>query len=373
MEPHVQVIQILFIGLMGWSSTRGDFHAPCYGCQLFNIVHREHPDLSVRKPENKMCSYPCQCPVEELRCNEGVNIVKDGCSCCYMCARQRGDFCNSKDICDSNKDLFCHNTTGTCQAKVKKSCVMDGSTYHDGEQFKPDCKRLCTCQNGYYGCVSLCPQEDSKPSLKNCKNPALLPVPGKCCKEWTCDKLEDFAYRDSSMALESQNLVMHNPFFSPPTMTTPKPAVITPRCHLTSTNWTPCSVTCGVGVSVRVIADIINCKAEQERRVCFLRPCGEEVSTLGRKKCTPTTRSGQRYRVEYQDCRSVKEFKMKFCTNCKKDRCCYPQKTRTKFVEFECSGGRREIMNFMWIKKCACDRECYIPNKKKRHIWDTRH
>ena len=23
-----------------------DFHAPCYGCRLFNIMHQEHPDKS---------------------------------------------------------------------------------------------------------------------------------------------------------------------------------------------------------------------------------------------------------------------------------------------------------------------------------------
>lgn len=59
--------------------------------------------------------------------------------------------------------------------------------YEDGEQFKPDCSRLCTCQNGQYGCISLCPQEEKRPSLTSCSNPRLMIINGRCCREWTCD------------------------------------------------------------------------------------------------------------------------------------------------------------------------------------------
>ena len=40
--------------------------------------------------DTKFCHYPCQCPPVELNCREGVPRIKDGCGCCYMCARQRG-------------------------------------------------------------------------------------------------------------------------------------------------------------------------------------------------------------------------------------------------------------------------------------------
>jgi hypothetical protein len=51
----------------------------------------------------------------------------------------------------------------------------------------PDCRRLCTCQNGNYGCVNLCQSEDRRPSVPHCPNARLLPVRGQCCREWACE------------------------------------------------------------------------------------------------------------------------------------------------------------------------------------------
>lgn len=75
-------------------------------------------------------------------------------------------------------------------ALTPKSCTVNGVTYKDGDQFQLDCSKLCTCQNGIYGCVSLCPQEHRKPSEDNCPAPHLMPIPGQCCKEWTCQPPE---------------------------------------------------------------------------------------------------------------------------------------------------------------------------------------
>ena len=71
-------------------------------------------------------------------------------------------------------------------AKNAKPCEVEGKIYKDGEEFKPDCRRLCTCQNGQYACSSLCPQEDHRPSSVHCKEPRLVNITGKCCREWTC-------------------------------------------------------------------------------------------------------------------------------------------------------------------------------------------
>ena len=102
-------------------------------------------------------------------------------------------------------------------ARVQNPCFVDGVTYKDGEQFQPDCARVCTCQNGFYGCVSKCPQESKRPSDDSCHNPRLLPVPGKCCKEWTCEKLdtagEGGSILDGTRGLESDNLILQRPLF----------------------------------------------------------------------------------------------------------------------------------------------------------------
>jgi len=52
------------------------------------------------------CKYPCNCTLKES-CKFGVNMIKDGCDCCLMCARQQGDLCNYRDKCDDEKGLYC--------------------------------------------------------------------------------------------------------------------------------------------------------------------------------------------------------------------------------------------------------------------------
>nr|KAG5710601.1 hypothetical protein BaRGS_013247 [Batillaria attramentaria] len=56
--------------------------------------------------------------------------------------------------------------------------------------------------------------------------------------------------------------------------------------------------------------------------------------------------------VHYQDCISLREYRLKWCTSCKKNRCCYPKRVRTQLMRFQCTGGTRESLQFMWIKKC---------------------
>ena len=68
-----------------------------------------------------------------------------------------------------------------------KPCMVDGVEYKDGAQFQLGCRRVCTCQNGNYGCADLCPQEFTPPSDRFCKNAKLVSVKGQCCREWSCE------------------------------------------------------------------------------------------------------------------------------------------------------------------------------------------
>jgi len=348
--------------------------ATCHGCILFG----RDQSSSRTEPEDKeapVCQYPCRCPHQALQCHQGQGEVTDGCGCCRMCGRQLGDLCNLRDRCDSSKDLVCDRNTrddrsiGYCRAPAitkRKSCLVDGILYKDGEVFSPQCSRECTCQNGFYGCVNQCPQEawENRPSELTCHEPKLQPVVNHCCKEWTCQKL----VADGSNplgSLESQALV--NGQWVPTTVAPPTIPGPAHNCHKASTDWSPCSVTCDVGVAVRHIVDDVTCQAVQERKLCYLRPCGKNITTIGRDKCTPTTRNTEsRVHVRYQDCLSVKEYKLKFCTTCMEDKCCWPQKTHTASMEFECSGGKRKTFNYMFIKWCRCDSQCFKRDKKVR-------
>ncbi len=44
-------------------------------------------------------------------------------------------------------------------------------------------------------------------------------------------------------------------------------------CKKETTPWSSCSLTCGMGVSVRVTNDNADCVPEQQRRLCLVRPC----------------------------------------------------------------------------------------------------
>ena len=69
------------------------------------------------------CHYPCQCPIEVINCKrENRSEVKDGCGCCFMCAKQLSEACSVKDICDSAKELYCDRkddkSIGVCKGRL---------------------------------------------------------------------------------------------------------------------------------------------------------------------------------------------------------------------------------------------------------------
>lgn len=56
-------------------------------------------------------------------------MLRDGCGCCKVCARQQGDVCNEADLCDPHKGLYCDYSadgprfeTGVCACK----CLLRG-------------------------------------------------------------------------------------------------------------------------------------------------------------------------------------------------------------------------------------------------------
>lgn len=54
----------------------------------------------------ELCHWPCRCPPVPS-CSPGVSLVRDGCGCCWMCAKQANTTCNEAEVCDPHKGLYC--------------------------------------------------------------------------------------------------------------------------------------------------------------------------------------------------------------------------------------------------------------------------
>ena len=79
------------------------------------------------------CSYPCECPSRQPACPVGVSVVRDGCGCCAICARQQGEQCDGTTLCDEKRGLVCqypHRAAvkGVCQGIV--FWLQQGSDLH---------------------------------------------------------------------------------------------------------------------------------------------------------------------------------------------------------------------------------------------------
>uniref|UniRef100_A0A8C8SHK3 IGFBP N-terminal domain-containing protein n=1 Tax=Pelusios castaneus TaxID=367368 RepID=A0A8C8SHK3_9SAUR len=107
----------------------------------------------------EFCHWPCKCP-HMPTCTPGVSLVKDGCGCCKICAKQAGEICNEADICDPHKGLYCDYSadrpryeTGICAYMVAVGCELNGVYYLNGQAFQPTPLYNCLCVSGAIGCT----------------------------------------------------------------------------------------------------------------------------------------------------------------------------------------------------------------------------
>lgn len=64
------------------------------------------------------------------------------------------------------------------------------------------------------------------------------------------------------------------------------------NCLAHTSPWSPCSTSCGLGVSTRVSNANARCRPAQESRLCALRPCDLDIRPL--IKVGPPPRAGRR-------------------------------------------------------------------------------
>ncbi|XP_056157364.1 CCN family member 2-like [Lampris incognitus] len=331
--------------------------------------------ISITQVWCQLCGGPCQCQQTAPRCPLGVPLVLDGCHCCQVCARQEGEACTDRLPCDRQRGLRCDYSSsypgepGECVGENALGCDLNGMRLEEGQTFQPSCAQLCHCLGGGVTCVSLCTDELQMPKT-NCPNPRWVRLPGRCCTEWVCDGLDNNILPDASVGKYTMHIGL-NPL--------ERTAERVDRAHLDhrgglsgstsglisncieqNTDWSPCSRSCGPGVSTRSSNKNWACRLLTETRLCQVRPCQALPHVAHRLQrgsgmCEMSYRSPSAIRLEHQGCWSAQAFRPRFCgPACSEGRCCSPHHTRTMRMVFHCPQGRLTLQQVMMIESCSC-------------------
>uniref|UniRef100_A0A8D0GST1 CCN family member 3 n=1 Tax=Sphenodon punctatus TaxID=8508 RepID=A0A8D0GST1_SPHPU len=311
------------------------------------------PILMFVRGQQPQCPLQCRCPAEPPTCPPGVPAVLDGCSCCLVCARQRGETCSDLQPCDESSGLYCDRSAettarlGICMVLEGDNCVFDGIIYRSGETFQPSCKYQCTCRDGQIGCVPRCNLGLLLPG-PDCPFPRKIEIPGECCEKWVCDPKDEVNMGGFAMAAYRQEATLGIDALESSS-----------NCIEQTTEWSACSKSCGMGISTRITNRNRRCEMVKQTRLCVVRPCGSEqlIDKKG-KKCVRTQKSLKALPLEYKNCTSIQLYKPRYCGVCNDGRCCTPHNTKTIQVEFQCPDGMVLKKPVMSISSCVCHGNC---------------
>ncbi|XP_045668166.1 CCN family member 4 isoform X2 [Ursus americanus] len=262
----------------------------------------------------QFCKWPCECPPSPPRCPLGVSLITDGCECCKMCAQQLGDNCTEAAICDPHRGLYCD---------------------YSGDRPRGGRRGLRPGRGALH----------QRPVL-----PAQLQV---------------------QLHLRGRRRGLHTPV---PARAPPAPLVPSSpegeaepwhrNCLVYTSPWSPCSTTCGLGVSTRISNVNSRCWPEQESRLCNLRPCDVDIHPHIKegKKCLAVYQPEAPMNFTLAGCISTRSYRPKYCGVCTDSRCCNPYKSKTIDVSFQCPDGPGFSRQVLWINACFCNLSCRNPN-----------
>ncbi|XP_066563830.1 CCN family member 1 isoform X2 [Amia ocellicauda] len=373
------------------------------------------------------CPAMCRCPPTPPHCPPGVDAVPDGCGCCKVCPRRLNQDCRVGLPCDASRGLYCNygnshsSLWGICRAGQEgRSCEYSGRIYQSGEVFRPSCAERCSCVDGTVGCEFLCPG-DLQLSSAACPRPLrLLRPPGRCCHTLVCHKGElpppllgkskskskSKFPKSSKSVLSSKSDYLslwggwgerrkeeeeeekgrrereQNELYEPEKdsergghkhLAAWRPARLpVQHCVVQMTDWSPCSRSCGMGVSLRVTNQNGQCRPERETRLCNPQPC--DITALALKEgtlCSGVQHSPEPVHLWLDGCRSVRRFRLLQCGQCAGGRCCRPRRLRRLRVEWTCAAGQQLQREVSLVQSCHCTAHCPLPPLTGPDLLDT--
>lgn len=88
----------------------------------------------------------------------------------------------------------------------KLGCEVNGVRLEEGQVFQQSCAQLCRCLGGGLSCVPLCSDDLQVPPEATCPSARLVRLPGRCCKEWVCNSLDNSISSNPSASNEADYL-----------------------------------------------------------------------------------------------------------------------------------------------------------------------
>uniref|UniRef100_A0A4X2L6S9 CCN family member 3 n=1 Tax=Vombatus ursinus TaxID=29139 RepID=A0A4X2L6S9_VOMUR len=136
------------------------------------------------------------------------------------------------------------------------------------------------------------------------------------------------------------------------------------NCIVHTSSWSPCSRSCGMGISVRISNNNEQCQLSKESRLCNVRPCEVNITQHIKpgKKCLAVYQPELPVNLTISGCVSTDSYRPKYCGSCTDNRCCTPYKSKTIVVNFQCPDGPGFSWKLMWINACFCSLSCRNPN-----------